>query len=208
VRRVVVALLLPLALAAATVSPAATQAKPLTMQDRVLRTGELAGYKRFGPATSFIRARSWVSSGTGLTLKEVAARVARLNREGFVTVLSQQLAPIRGSRDRGGLSWAMRLKSPAAARNELAAIARYSQADGKGAGRSFKPFRVTGIPRARGFRLAKPGIAGDNVVFADGRYVYLVSTRWETYAQRRPARAALLAAARKLYRRVHAAQPA
>ena len=207
-RRVALSLLVVLAFASTGAIEAAPSAKPLSLRDRVLRTGELTGFKRFGPPTAFIRARAWVSSGTGLTLKEVAARTARLRREGFAALLSQQLAPTRGSRDRGGLSWVMRLKSPAAARNELAAIRRYSQTDGKGLGRSFKAFPVPGIPRAQGFRLKRPGLVGDNVVFADGPFVYLVSTRWETYARRPPARANLIGAARKLFRRVHGSPPA
>jgi len=204
VRRVCAAFLVFFAvLAGAAAVTAAPAAKPLTLRERVLRTGELKGFKPTGVPTTYTRARFWVSNGTGLTRLEVAARTARLKREGFKAVVTQLLVPTRGSNDRGGFSWAMQLKSAAAARNELSAVLRYSATEGKGIGRRFKAFRVAGIPRASGFRLTKPGIVSDNVVFADGPFVYFVGARWEAYARRPPARTTLVAAARALYKRVH-----
>jgi len=190
-------------LAASAAVTAAPAAKPLTLRERVLRTGELRGFKPSGAPTTYTRPRFWVSNGTGLTRVEVAARTARLKREGFKAVVTQLLVPTRGSNDRGGFSWAMQLKSAAAARNERSAVLKYSATEGKGIGHRFRAFRVTGIPGAGGFRLTKPGVVSDNVVFADGAFVYLVGARWEAYARRPPARTTLIAAARALYKRVH-----
>ena len=194
-----------LAATAATASPAA---EPLSVSKRVLRANELRGFKPFGPPTIYIRPRSWISSDTGLTRGAVAARAARLTKRGFMTLVSQNLAPMRGSFDRGGVSWVMRLGSAASARAELSSIREYSETDGKRRGHSYKAFRVTGIPRAIGFRATSPGQVSDNVVFADGPFIYSVTARWEEFARNPPSRAAIVAGARKLHKRVQGRPPA
>ena len=60
------------------------------------------------------------------------------------------------------------------------------------------PFRVSGIPGARGFG----DQGGINIVFADGDYAYLVGAGWNGSTQT-VTKAQLLAAAKLLYHRVH-----
>jgi hypothetical protein len=208
VRRGVISLVVLLTLLATTAATASPAAEPLSVSKRVLRANELRGFRPFGPPTVFIRPRGWISSDTGLTRGAVTARAARLTKRGFVTLVSQNLAPIRGSFNRGGVSWVMRLGSAASARAELSSIREYSKTDGMRRGRSYKAFRVTGIPRAIGFRLTSPGQISDNVVFADGPFIYSITARWEEYARNPPSRAAIVAGARKLYKRVHGRPPA
>ena len=207
-RRVVISLVVLPALLAATAAAGAPAAEPLSVSKRVLRANELRGFKPFGPPTVFLRPRAWISSDTGLTKGAVTARATRLTKRGFVTLVNQNLAPMRGSYDRGGVSWVMRLGSPAFARAELATIAKYSATEGKRRGHSYKPFKVTGVPRAIGFRATSPGQVSDNVVFADGPFIYSITARWEQYARKPPARFTTIVAARKLYQRVHGRPPA
>jgi hypothetical protein len=44
---------------------------------------------------------------------------------------------------------------------------------------------------------------GDNVEFADGPYLYLVGDGWSRGMKNTPPRSSLIAAAGKLYKRVH-----
>jgi hypothetical protein len=69
-------------------------------------------------------------------------------------------------------------------------------------------FPVGGIPDARGYHLAGSGSGGDNVVFADGPFVYLVGVGWSAKAKNTPTRAQLIAAATRLYKRLHGHPPA
>jgi hypothetical protein len=57
-------------------------------------------------------------------------------------------------------------------------------------------------PHARGFHDTRPGFAGDNIVFSDGPFLYLVGDGWAAGATNPPVRARLLAAATRLYKRV------
>ena len=61
-------------------------------------------------------------------------------------------------------------------------------------------FVVGGIPTASAFRLGTSSSGGDNILFADGRFLYFVGVGWSTGAK--PARTALIAAAQTLYKRV------
>ena len=62
-------------------------------------------------------------------------------------------------------------------------------------------FVVAGIPTASAFRLGTSSSGGDNILFTDGRFLYFVGIGWSTGGK--PARAALIAAARSLFERVH-----
>jgi hypothetical protein len=63
-------------------------------------------------------------------------------------------------------------------------------------------FRVSAIPGAVGFGTAVGNAGGENIVFADGVFLYLVGNGWSGSAHN-PRRAALIGAATKLYMRVH-----
>lgn len=194
-------MLLMLALGAATAVPAAPSARALSLHERVLRAGEFKGYKP-AQTTLFKSPRTWLSSDTGLTRTQIAARTARLRRAGFAALLIERLISTR-ARDRAGLSWVLQLSSARAARAELTAAVKDSVAFGRRSRHRYAAFRVTGIPGARAFRLTTPGSVGDNVMFADGRFLYLVGAHWDPFTTRVPARAPLIAAAKTLYRRVH-----
>jgi hypothetical protein len=173
-------------------------AQPLPLTARVIGHGELAGFGPFGPAhvktfttpTSFLAAYQQAA-----TPSQASQWAALLKREGFVAVAAEEL----GSRtaNRGGLSWAMELGSPADAQSELLKEVRSDESHGGPVSR----FNVRGIPKASAFRLGTSSSGGgDNILFADGRFLYFVGVGWSPGAK--PARAALIAAAQTLYKRV------
>ena len=73
---------------------------------------------------------------------------------------------------------------------------------------TYAAFRVSGIPGARGYHLTSPGGAGDNVLFADGPFVYFVGFGWSAKTKNMPTRAQLIAAAARVYKRVRGHPPA
>jgi hypothetical protein len=172
-------------------------AQPLPLTARVIGQGELAGFGPFGTAhvktfttpTSFLAAYQQAA-----TPSQVSQWAALLKREGFVAVAAEEL----GSKiaNRGGLSWAMELGSSADARSELLKEVRSGESHGP-----VSRFNVGGIPKASAFRLGTSSSGGgDNILFTDGRFLYFVGVGWSPGAK--PARAALIAAAQSLYKRV------
>jgi hypothetical protein len=99
-----------------------------------------------------------------------------------------------------GLSWVMQVGSPTSARAELAAT--ISQIKSSNVQETYPPFAVKTIPGAIGYTLSGSGGAGDNIMFADGDYVFEVGFGL-THGTKRPARAILVAGAAKLYGWVH-----
>jgi hypothetical protein len=65
---------------------------------------------------------------------------------------------------------------------------------------------VSAIPGAVGFGggpgAGQSGVGGENIVFADGSFFYLVGNAWSG-STHNPKRAALVRAATKLFKRVH-----
>ena len=175
----------------------AAQPKPLPLNARLIAHGEFAGFGPFGPAhvQTFRTARAWVGGNTQLTPTQVSNAVAALHREGFVAAAAEQLGSLK--RYRGGLSWVTELGSPAKARAEVARTIAITRA----AGYPFAPFKVIGVPGAVAYRAGTSSQGGDNVLFADGRFAYLVGDGWSTGGT--PARPALIAAVQSLYERVH-----
>jgi hypothetical protein len=176
-------------------------APPLPLTARVIAHGELAGFGPFGPAhvQTFRTPASFLAAyQQAATPSQLSAWVALLRREGFVAVAAEQLGSLTANR--GGLSWAMELGSPAAAKSELAKEVRSDESHGP-----VSRFVVGGIPTASAFRLGTSSSGGDNILFSDGRFLYFVGVGWSSGAK--PARAALIAAAQTLYKRVrgHAA---
>jgi hypothetical protein len=171
-------------------------AQRLPLTARVIAHGELAGFGPFGAAhvQTFRTPGSFLAAyQQAATPSQVSEWVALLKREGFVAVAAEQL----GSRtaNRGGLSWAMELGSSAGAHSELVKEIRSDESHGP-----VTRFVVRGIPTASGFRLGTSSSGGDNILFTDGRFLYFVGVGWSTGGK--PARAALIAAAQKLYERV------
>jgi len=192
--------------ACATIGVALAAPKPLPLSARVIQAGEFPGFVAFMPPKLFKTAKQWVGPvGKGLTRAQASVQITRLRAEGFVGVASRQLGtPVQ--EPWGGISWAMQLRSAAAATAELDAEVRDLQ--NAKPPPTYAAFAVSGIPAARGFHLGGPSGAGDNVQFADGPFVYLVGDGWTGNPKNRPTKANLIAAATRLYKRVHGHPPA
>jgi hypothetical protein len=176
-------------------------AEPLPLTARVIAHREFAGFGPFGPAhvRTFTTPASFLAAyQQAATPSQTSGWAALLRREGFVAVAVEQLGSLTANR--GGLSWAMELGSPADAKSELAKETRSDKTHGP-----VSRFVVDGIPTASAFRLGTSSNGGDNILFSDGRFLYFVGDGWSTGGT--PARAALIAAAQTLYKRVrgHAA---
>jgi hypothetical protein len=170
---------------------AAASPKPLPLSARLLKRGEFPGFTLEAPK-SFKTAKAWVAGNTSLTPAQARAQVARLTREGFKEVLAEFLDDAQGPRT--GLSTVMQLGSAASARAELAAEVRFETTY-----QAPLTFRVSTIPGAVGFG----GGGGENIVFADGPFLYLVGNAVLGSMTHNPKHAALIEAATKLYQRVH-----
>ena len=171
-------------------------ARPLPLTARVIAHGEFAGFGPFGPAhvRTFTTPASFLAAyQQAATPSQISEWVALLHREGFVAVAAEQLGSLTANR--GGLSWAMELGSSARAKSELAKQVRSDESHGP-----VSRFAVGGIPSASAFRLGTSSNGGDNILFSDGRFLYFVGDGWSVGG--RPARAALIAAAQALYKRV------
>ncbi len=180
------------------------RSSPLPLSARVIRHGEFPGFGPFGPGHTklYQSAQKWVRLDTTLTAAQTSARISRLRREGFKAALSEQLGSL--TRDWGGVSWVMQLDSAASARTELAADVHDWRNTSKPPNTTYAAFPVTTIPGAHGYHLGGTAgnFEGDNIEFADGPFLYLVGNGW-TAGSNTPPRSNLIAAATKLYERVH-----
>lgn len=189
--RVLIATTVAALLAGSAVATAAV--RPLPLRDRIIRSGDFRGFTP-GNTRRFTNANQYVSGDASLTAAQKAAKVVRLHREGFKAILLEQLKSTKPNQ--GGLSWVMRLRSAAAAHTELAAATKAAERE------SGPRFPVGSIPSGRGVGAGNGRSGSENVLFADGPFVYLVGTAWNNTANP-PTRAQLITAARRLYRRVH-----
>ena len=155
---------------------AAASPKPLPLSARLLKPGEFPGFTLEAP-TSYKTAKAWVATGPHIPATQAQAEVARLTREGFKGLLAEFLDNAQGPRN--GLSWVMQLGSPASARAELAAEIR----DEKAQGQAVETFRVSAIPGAFAFGGSYGNSGGENILFADGSFVYLVGNGWSGSTQ-------------------------
>ena len=165
---------------------------PLAMTERVIRRGEFTGYAP-GTRESFKTPAGYLV-GSSMTLPQRKAWIARLSGEGFKQDLTEFLSGTQGPQT--GLSGVMQLGSDASARAELAAERRFY-----GEQRA-QTFRVKRIPGAFGYGFSGSGEGGENVVFADGPFLYFVGYGWVGNA-RTPEHSTLIDAATTLYVRVH-----
>jgi hypothetical protein len=188
------------------VALAAGALSPLPLSARVIQHGELPGFGPFGPPqTTLVKtAKKWVSGDRSYTPAQASAAIAALQRGGFKTVLVEQLGSL--TKYWGGVSWVMQLGSAASARAQLAADVRHWAGMNKPPKNIYTAFPVSTIPGARGYFLGGTGgngFVGDNVEFADGPFLYLVGDGWKRGMNNTPLRSSLIAAAGKLYKRVH-----
>jgi hypothetical protein len=178
--------------AVATASP-----EPLPLSAHLIRAGEFAGFRPESKTQSYSTTKAWVAGGPHPRVAQTSAEIARLHRAGFVAAVSEFLD--RGLARGNGLSWVMQLRSAASARAELETQLQQVRA---GSG-SFSTFAVPGIPGARGYRVAGGDVIGENIFLTDGPFLHLVGQGFGSSEKNPPTRAALIAAATKLYQRVH-----
>jgi hypothetical protein len=183
------------------VAAAAASPKPLSLRARLIQRDEFPGFRVEPGLARYRTAALWVQSDPKLTTSQRATELSRLRHEGF-RGLDQEFLD-HGKLRLAGVSWVMRLGSPAAARAELGASLETYKREDTAIGATFTPFTVHGISGARGFELSGNGEVGDNVFFADGPYLYLIGDGWSLSATDPPTRASLLAAAHTLHARVH-----
>ena len=165
----------------------------LPLRGRLLRTNELAGFHPAGHRRPFgYDAASWLQA-LEIPQHERAREARRLNQLGFQGGIEELLRPTKRAGE--GISLVEQFPSNTAARAELAA--QVHVATGNGA----TEFPVGGIPGARGF--AEPGDI--NVAFADGRCFYLVGLAFSPGSPSVPSRGDVIAAAKRLFTRLHRA---
>ena len=153
--------------------------RPLPLSARVLRSGELVGFVPQRPVL-YKSAQKLVNSARAiLTPTQAAAWKANLRRDGFKASLQEDLKPATGS-DRAALSSVTQFRSAAAAKAEVGVTARWPGTVHRKPGWTYASFKVDKIPGARGFHDTRPGFWGDNIVFSDGPFVYLVGNGWVT----------------------------
>jgi len=175
--------------APATTASTATAAKTSTsgIASRVLTSNELNGFKGSQPLVADT-VKGWLAA-TDTPSQQVASETKRLTRLGFVAAAHEDLT---GS-GRGGASIVEQFKTPAGARSELANVVKGFKAGGGGP----TTFPVPGIPAAVGFAAT----GAENVAFTSGDYYYLVGALVPAVNAR--SKAAIIAAAKRLYGRVH-----
>jgi len=167
---------------------------PVALTARVLRANELKDFKPAKRPVAIKDARKCAPS--------VYVSIIVLREHGIVACARQSLA----SRSLGstGLSTVTQFKTARGAREELAT----EIAIVKKKGSNYVGFRVRDIPHAHGYRLSSPGSRGYNVMFSDGRFLYLVGAGFHPAAKKHLTRFDVIRAAKRLYRRVHGHPPA
>ena len=172
-------------------SPAQAAKALVAVRARVLHAGELAGFHPASHPVVGAGANSWVEA-LGVPPEDKSNELERLEQEGFVAGILEQLAPTNGGHAKG-LSVVQEFQTSEAAsfelENQLKQLAKLGET----------PFTVTAIPGAHGYAQR----SRINVEFAEGPYYYDVGARWPPGTSDPPSRAAVVAAAAALYKRVH-----
>jgi hypothetical protein len=168
---------------------------PLTA--RVIVRGEFQGYTPEKPR-SFKTAKAYLAGDTTISSGLRKVEVARLTHEGFEGDVTEFLD---NTKDWGGpesgLSGVMKLGSTKSARIELTTELLTQEAEG-----ATETFRVKAIPGAMGYGFSHSTGGGENVLFTDGPFLYIVGYGWYGSVVHNPRHAALIDAARTLYTRV------
>jgi hypothetical protein len=165
----------------------------LKITDRVIGAADFPGFSVPPGETPkpVSNVGDWLSLAGGGTTPADAVRLRRLR---FVAGVREDLI-IPGQTDRGGLSVVEQFPTHAAAATELAANLKGPS------GAPLTPFPVSAFPGAHGFGSASVG--GYNVAWADGPFFYLVGAGFRPGAANPPTAAQVIAAAHRLYVRVH-----
>jgi hypothetical protein len=179
--------------ALAALAVAAAEAATLSLTQRVLAAGQLAGMKPSRSPT-VLKGASAYAAAEGLNPSQISTEVKRLTKLGFVAGVNEQLSSASNS-NLGGLSVVMQFSSAASAKANLA---EESTSNGP-----WKYFAVAGIPGARGFEAISSSGSGRNVGFTDGPFFFLVGAGWSGGTSNGVSRSTLSAVALALYHRVH-----
>jgi hypothetical protein len=167
---------------------------PLTLKQRMLQTGDLAGFD--APASRTVAVTGKASSWTAGE-PDAKAETARLLQLGFVGAVIEHLgSPHLANRD--AISVVVQFASSASANADVA----HTRATYGGGSAPVTHFAVPGVPGATGFYTHRSDGAGYDIVFADGPYSYDVGA-YTPDPKAPPTRAQLAAAAAKLYERIH-----
>lgn len=171
--------------------------KPLSLSQRLLRPNELPGFVQSGDLQERIDPGAWAKiAPASLTDLE-----RRLRQGGFVAAVREDLKAT--ATDRGALSIVVQFASARAAGTELMRqLHDYSTESQRTPGERTTLFAVHGIPGAHGYTAKNAQSVGVNVIFSDGPFAYHVGAGWSASATKPPTRAAVVAAATRLYERV------
>jgi hypothetical protein len=195
VTRPIVCLAFAASLALAASSAGALGAAP-SLDQRLLKAGDLAGFKPL-PPTTYRDALQWAATeGPG----DATAEQHWLERAGFVAGAYEQLATPKLS-SRTAISFVVQFRTAAGAQADLAhELARQNAP----AAVKASSFRVAGIPGAHG--LAEDGSAGKayDVFFVDGHFSFGV-VAFSPSGSRPPTTAQVARAALRLFERIHGA---
>jgi hypothetical protein len=165
------------------------------MAGRVLVASDLPGFAPRGGLEGGTSARSWMAP-SGLPASEQAKVARKLEALGFLVGARERLGPTSGGQSEA-LSIVMQFRSPRAALANVSGEVRGEEAHGA------KAFAVPSIPGARGFGGVFGTNTGYNIAFTDGAYYYLVGAGYPTGSPGAPTPQDLIAAAQRLYARVH-----
>jgi hypothetical protein len=172
---------------------ASSSAKPLPLRARLIRPGEFKGFtpgtpEKFGTLAEYL-------DNSGVPDSERSSWVTRLKSEGFEQDFGEFLS--NGSGADTGVSNVMQLGSAGSAQAELTAQTHLFEANGA------STFPIKTVPGAVGIGTSDAASrGGENIMFADGPFLYNLGYGWNGTTQR-PTRGVLIAAATKLYQRVH-----
>jgi hypothetical protein len=178
--------------AALFVVTSAQAARPL--YERVLAPEDLPGFTIDRPLEIAKSAQAWTHAKRSGQFKESAALQAR----GFVVGAREHL---NGDRRADAWSGVIEFNAPRGARATLG----QTIAGLRSGSYALKRFAVPGIPGALGAATSAVERKGVIVAFTDGRFWYAVSVSYPPNKRRPSVRTITIAAARALYRRVHAA---
>jgi len=169
---------------------------PLPLSARLIKPGEFV-FSPSGKPTRYASAKAWVGPPSfGFTAAQTAAETASLRIDGFKSTLLESLG------SHAGISWVMELASPASARAALATTFHYSTLPVGGV-KLLATFSDPAVPGSRGYEVSGHGSHGQNILFADGPFLYLLGDGWLNGSTNPPTRFALLAGLTRLYKRVH-----
>lgn len=171
----------------------------VALSAHVLTASDLRGFSQRGPLSESTNAAGWVKESEPESPAAARTRhMASLQRLGFTAGVRERLEPTGGG-PAEGISMAERFASPSGAGAELSDQIAQLKAQG-----GFSSFAVPAIPGARGLATTPGGpFTGFNVAFAKGAYYYLVGVGFPAGTSPAPTRQGLIAAARRLYERVH-----